>query len=304
MSTTKMKNKRIKSNLLYEKLLTNDKTKLTNNETDILNKRILELKQLTTIPQKEKNNEMPHMQVFTPNHLEQADLLFMPTGAFGFKYILVIVDAHTKKCDAEAIKNKLSKTVMNALIKIYKRGIVKEPKILSVDAGSEFKDEFKAYCEKNNIILKIAHTNRHRQQSLVEAKNKIIGSNLLNLLNHKELDTGKYSKDWTKHLKPLISLINDNLPKPITEEIYPEPILSNNVNNNVMLPIGTKVRVKLDVNKDITGKRLIGWRSGDIRWSKNILEIENIILKAGFPIMYALKGEINIFRTRQQLQVI
>ena len=71
-----------------------------------------------------------------------------------------------------------------------------------------------------------------------------------------------------------------------------------------MLPVGTKVRVKLDVNKDINGKRLIGWRSADIRWSKNILEIENIILKAGFPIMYALKDEKNIFRTRQQLQVI
>ena len=299
-----IKKKRTNSNLLYEKLLTNNKKNLSTNETEILNKRILELKELTTIPQKEKNNEMPHMQVFTPNHLEQADLLFMPTGAFGYKYILVIVDAHSKKCDAEAIKNKLSKTVMNALIKIYKRGIVQEPKILSIDGGTEFKDEFETYCKKNNIILKVAHTNRHRQQSLVEAKNKIIGSNLLNLLNHKELDTGKYSKDWTKHLKPLISLINDNLPKPKTEEIFPEPLLSNNSYNNIMLPIGTKVRVKLDVNKDITGKRLIGWRSGDIRWSRNILEIENMILKAGFPIMYSLKGEINIFRTRQQLQVI
>ena len=104
-------------------------------------------------------------------------------------------DLHSKKCDAEAIKNKLSSTLMKALIKIFKRGIVKEAKILSVDVGSEFKDEFKAYCDRNNIILKIAHTNRHRQQSLVKAKNKIIGSNLLNLLNHKELDTGKYSKD-------------------------------------------------------------------------------------------------------------
>ena len=106
----------------------------------------------------------------------------MPTGAFGFKYILVIVDAHSKKCDAEAIKNNLSSTVMKALIKIYKRGDVKEPRILSVDAGTKFKDEFKAYCDKNNIILKIGHTNRHRQQSLVEAKNKIIGSFTIPLL--------------------------------------------------------------------------------------------------------------------------
>ena len=52
MSTTKTNTKRINSNLLYEKLLTNDKKKLTSNETDILNKRILELKQLTTIPKK------------------------------------------------------------------------------------------------------------------------------------------------------------------------------------------------------------------------------------------------------------
>ena len=87
MSNIKNKNKRINSNLLYEKLLTNDKKKLSTNETDILNKRILELKELTIIPQKEKNNEMPHMQVFKPNHIEQADLLFMPTAAFGFKYI-------------------------------------------------------------------------------------------------------------------------------------------------------------------------------------------------------------------------
>ena len=33
------------------------------------------------------------------------------------------------------------------------------------------------------------------------------------------------------------------LPKPITEEIFQEPILSKNANNNIMLPIGTKVRV-------------------------------------------------------------
>ena len=66
------KRKATNSNLLYEKLLTNDKKNLSTNETEILNKRILELKELTTIPQKEKNNEMPHMQVFKPNHIEQA----------------------------------------------------------------------------------------------------------------------------------------------------------------------------------------------------------------------------------------
>ena len=71
-----------------------------------------------------------------------------------------------------------------------------------------------------------------------------------------------------------------------------------------VIQTGSKVRVKIDVNRDINGKRLIGWRSGDIRWSKNIFEIENFVLKAGLPIMYAIKDEKNILRTRQQLQVI
>ena len=288
------------NNKLYEQLLTQQTTKITPSKLKKHNDNIELVKQLTLIPKKE--TVMPKLQVFEENYLDIADLLFMPTGAFGYKYILVIVDAHTKKCDAEPIKNKLSSSVAKAMDKIYKRNIIKKPKILGVDNGTEFKDEVKNYTDKNDIVLKVGHTNRHRQQSLVEAKNKIIGSNLLNLLNHKELDTGKYSKDWTKHLKPLISLINDNLPKPITKEITPNPIITKT--NNEIIPIGTKVRVTLDVNKDITGKKLIGWRSGDIRFSKEIKEVENFILKSGFPIMYTIKGEKNIFRTREQLQII
>ena len=40
------------------------------------------------------------------------------TGAFGFKYILVIVDEHSRKCVEEPIKNKLS--VAKAMDNIYK----------------------------------------------------------------------------------------------------------------------------------------------------------------------------------------
>ena len=76
---------------------------------------------------------------------------------------------------------------------------------------------------------------------------------MLYLLSHEDLYTGKYSKDWTKHLKQLTHLISDNLPKlMIIKEISPESILSKNINNNDTLAINTKVRVQLDVSKDIT----------------------------------------------------
>lgn len=75
---------------------------------------------------------------------------------------------------------------------------------------------------------------------------------MLYLLSHEDLYTGKYSKDWTKHLKQLTHLISDNLPKLIIKEISPESILSKNINNNDTSAINTKVRVQLDVSKDIT----------------------------------------------------
>ena len=75
---------------------------------------------------------------------------------------------------------------------------------------------------------------------------------MLYLLSHEDLYTGKYSKDWAKHLKQLTHLISDNLPKLIIKEISPESILSKNINNNDTSAINTKVRVQLDVSKDIT----------------------------------------------------
>ena len=138
MSTTKTKTKRINSNLLYEKLLTNDKKKLTINEADILNKRILELK-----------GDIKYSE-FQLKYVSNDKKALM-------KKVLSLINADIKHATQLKIKYKNSdnsviqiRVEKQSLIKIYKRCIVKEPRILSVDAGTEFKDEFKAYCDKNN----------------------------------------------------------------------------------------------------------------------------------------------------------
>ena len=173
----------------------------------------------------------------------------------------------------------------------------------AIIASAVEKHKVSTYCEDNNIVLKIGHVNKHRQQNLVEAKTKIIGSSLIKILTKIELETGKLAKDWVKYLQPLIKAINQNLPKPIEKVPNIEPIV--NKNNDDLLPIGTRVRVSLDEPKDITGKRMSGtFRSGDIRWSRMIHKIENFVLLPSQPPMYFIEGEHNLYRTRQQLQVV
>ena len=57
---------------------------------------VKELEELVKVPQKEKGNNMPKLQIFKDGYLHEIDLLFLPTAPFGFKYLLTAVDAHSK----------------------------------------------------------------------------------------------------------------------------------------------------------------------------------------------------------------
>lgn len=228
-----------------------------------------ELSELYDIPLKEKQSDMPHYEVYEPYYMEQADTLYLPTGAFGYKYALVVVDIHTRRCDAEAMKTRDGPAIVKAFKKIFSRGIIQMPKFLVTDSGSEFKNEVvNDYFSDLGIGIRYARINRHRSVALAEYKNKIIGSNILKIQGSIEHDTGKQSKEWKKYLAPLIELINDNLPEPKTYSKSADPIITKG--NKDILPIDTPVRVKLDYPIDTaTGKRLHGtFRSGDIRWTK------------------------------------
>ena len=93
------------------------------------------------------------------------------------------------------------------------------------------------------------------------------------------------------------------LPPPIDTQLIEEPYSSKT--NEDVLSIGTRVRIKLDYPINIVNeKRLIGvFRSSDIRWSRQIQKITNIIIKPGFPIMYQI-GDETIHRTRNEIQVV
>ena len=93
------------------------------------------------------------------------------------------------------------------------------------------------------------------------------------------------------------------MPPPINKQLSDTPF--SNKSNQEVITIGSRVRTKLDYPINIVNdKRLIGvFRSSDIRWSRDIKKIIDIILRPGFPVMYQVDGE-QFFRTRHEIQVV
>ena len=254
-------------------------------------------------PQAEKKEDMAQFQVFKSNLIQQADLLFI-THDKGYKYILVIVDDHSKKMDAEKLKEKSSIYISKAFQNIYKRGILHMPKQIEVDDGSEFKGEVKKYFNKHNVRVRYALPKKHRQQGLVERKNQILGTLIHKLQVHKELKTGVENQEWVAILPKLVEEINKHVPKPINEAIREDPI--SNDYNKKLLTIGQSVRIQLDYPVNTTdGKRNYGeFRSTDIRWTPRIYKIEQVLLKPGFPPMYITSKSNEVSYTKEQLQPV
>jgi hypothetical protein len=260
---------------------------------------------LFSIPKTYRDSNEPTFQVFEKNAVHQADLLFLPTDRGGFKYLLVIVDAHTRLCDAMPLKIKTAQAVLNATKKIYAENTIglKYPKRMETDPGTEFKGVFQTYLKSQGTYMRYGATGRHRQQAIVEHKNLVIGRYLLREQTKVEHLTNRTSKAWLKNLPKALEIANAEA-KPTVED--PNAKVHETTANYRILAEGTPVRYKLEFPIDyVSGKRLIGkFRSSDIRWSKVIYKIKQILLKPGFPPMYLIDKDDNVARTKHELQVV
>jgi hypothetical protein len=125
----------------------------------------------------------------------------------------------------------------------------------------------------------------------------------LQAINELKNTKGKLYTGWIKELPNIITQLNLNVPKAKTVQKSDEPYFTKN--NDEILPVGTKIRVQLDYPQDVHGNKVHGtFRTADIKWSRNIEKISNIILKPSFPPMYLVGDDIETSRTRNQLQVV
>jgi hypothetical protein len=138
---------------------------------------------------------------------------------------------------------------------------------------------------------------------LIERKNQIVGTILHQIMAQEELTSNKINRNWVKILPEVIEEINKALPKPRTDAKSLEPILTDA--NRDLLVVGTRVRLKLDNPIDTQGKKLIGkFRSSDIRWTRKIYTINQIVLKPSQPPYYLVDGITTHAFTKPQLLVV
>ena len=269
---------------------------------------------LFEIPKKDTVDDKLHFEYVTPNYWQMADTLYLPNDK-GYMYCLVLADIGSRLCDAEPMQNRDATTILNAFRAIYKRGILKPPKQLTTDQGTEFKGETNKGLLLMGINMNFAKAGRHRQVALVERKNQTIGKMIHKLLIHDQLASGNATSQWVNVLPIIIKVINEK----VVESFKPESKSKLEVKfpkkkkfTVSLLNEGDKVRVLLDNPEDITGNKLFGkgFRSGDIRWNPEIRTVKYVSLKPMQVPMYFLDGDVGLLKiepvgyTRNQLQLV
>ena len=275
-----------------------------------------QLKQLYQIPKKDKGDNMPRIQRVEPNIYQQADLLFLPNDK-GYKYALTVVDVGNDQADAEPLKTKEQDEIIKAFETIYKRGYINYPKVIQVDSGTEFGSKVKQFFRNRNIGYRVAQVGRHRQQAKVERWNQIIGTMLMKRMSAQELLTEKTSRAWVQDLPALIKVLNRKKKEELGKKLLkaPDNRLKCEGDSCNILKIGTKVRVALErpiqVAKNANDTKPVGkFRSGDIRWGREIRTIKEVLLKPNFPPMYMVSKiedpteTLPVAYTKNQLQVV
>ena len=221
----------------------------------------------------------------------------------GYQYALVVVDNHSKKCDAFPLRDKNPDSIIEGFKTIWKRKIIKVPKLLEVDNGNEFKSNVPDYLKSLGIKVRVAITGRHRQQAIVEKRNQLLGTLIHRIQSAIEMKTNQINTKWVELLPQLIKEINENLPTPL--DTQPSNFPYSDETNENLIPIGTAVRVQLDhpINAH-NEKRLSGkFRSGDIKWNPKESHIKEILLKPSEPPLYLVDTD-NVAHTRQQLHFV
>jgi predicted DNA-binding antitoxin AbrB/MazE fold protein len=211
----------------------------------------------------------------------------------------------------QPLRERTTEATLEGFKKIYERGILKLPKRIDVDPGSEFKGSVRKWFDDQGIDVKIGKTGRHRQQALVERRNQIIGTALAKRQAEEELLTGEPAVEWKDDIPQLIKALNKRAATTRIQVKKPPNFPVCEGDSCKVLDRGDKVRVALEEPKNLQGRKLHGkFRSGDVRWDEKIRTIKEILIKPGFPPMYLLDGDTGpnkiepIAYTKNQLQKV
>ena len=256
----------------------------------------------------------PHWVVDKPNHIHQADLLFLPHDRVGrktYKYALVVVDVASRYKDAEALTSKESREISKAFTKIYSRRL-KYPKTLIVDPGKEFMGEVSKLMNYHNVKIQRSEAGNHRAQAFVERANRTLSEKLFSHQYAQEMISDKRSRVWVKRLPDILKTLN-NTPTRITGKEPEGAIKMKGVDikpksykrvvgfDEVRLPIEVSVRYLLSPGELEGGEKR---RATDPIWSIKVYYISGSKVSPNQPVLYFLQDGPRRGFVREELQVV
>jgi hypothetical protein len=264
-------------------------------------------KELLEIPKKDKRANFAQISVPERGQMVMLDTLHLPSDN-GYMYSLVAIDVATNNVDAEPMRDRTALTIREAFKIILKRKFIKSPSLIITDAGQEFKGVFKQYLKDKDIGHQITRVGRHTQTLNVDRLYYILGKHLNLAMLEDEIRGGKTSRKWKARQTELIKILNSPkyIKKPETEINVNKSDIKAVGSARQVLPVGTRVRVKLDAPVDnIEQRRLHGkFRAGDARYSHDIHTIKFIYMNPNQPVLYQVSGINDCVYIKSQLLVV
>ena len=254
------------------------------------------------------NIPRPTFDVFVPNEVHQADLLFLPhdrlpRGRKTYKYALTVVDVASRYKEAEPLTTKESAEVATAFSTIYKRSRLKWPKLLQVDPGREFMGEVNKLMKSKYVKIRRGEKALHRSQAIVERFNRTLAEKLFGHQYAQEYlsaaasskSSNARSREWVARLPQVINSLNKESTRltgkaPLEAIKLPEVkhLSSSKSRPESLLPRGVKVRYLYQPGELEGGERR---RATDPIWSLDLYEIRQVMGKD--PIVYYLHDATN-----------
>ena len=248
----------------------------------------------------------PTFDVFVPNEVHQADLLFLPhdrplRSRKTYKYALTVVDVASRYKEAKLLTTKESAEVAKAFSTIYKRSRLKWPKLLQVDPGREFMGAVNKLMNSKNVKIRRGEKALHRSQAIVERFNRTLAEKLFGhqyaqeYLSAAASSSNARSREWVARLPDVINSLNKESTRltgktPLEAIKLPEVkhLSSSKSRPESLLPRGVKVRYLYQPGELEGGERR---RATDPIWSLDFYEIRQVFKSN--PIVYYLHHGTN-----------
>lgn len=260
--------------------------------------------------------QVSYNRITRPNEYHQADILYMPWDTINkkvYKYSLNIVDVASRFKVSVPLTDRSSESVAKAFKRVYnnKNCPLIWPKVLQVDAGTEFKDKTSKLLHSKGVRIRIGNT--HKSQCIVERYNRTLAERLFRIQGAHELRTRAANKAWVRNLQLVVYDLNNSITRLLiitpAEAIQMDEVIAmpSKIHKNrpvgedeERLPPDSSVRYLLD-KSDLKGGRR---RATDPRWSDKIYFIEFSTVVKGQPVMYRLRdGPKKIFVREELLAV-